>query len=159
MSEGFSAFIPSLSSISASTQLTGWTVASPYFSSASFNASSGVYTVPATGRYSVQATINYSTTAAITVSLGASINPTFIVQRINTSTNLIAGLFPIMNFNVTILTLRAILGSGTVTLAGEVTLNIGDTIGLFYNAGGLTISLNLGGSTAPGIVWSMTRLT
>ncbi|MPN29790.1 hypothetical protein SDC9_177243 [bioreactor metagenome] len=56
-----------------------------------------------------------------------------------------------------VLTLRAILGSGTVTLAGEVRLNAGDVIGLFYVADGLTVPLDLGGGS--GIVWSVYRLT
>jgi hypothetical protein len=51
------------------------------------------------------------------------------------------------------------LGNGTVTLSGEVELAAGDVIGLFYEADGLTIPLNLGGTGAPGIVWSINRLT
>lgn len=34
----------------------------------------------------------------------------------------------------------------------------GDIIGLFYEADGLTISLNLGGVTNAGIVWSVHRI-
>jgi hypothetical protein len=71
---------------------------------------------------------------------------------------LISGLFPILNVNIVlVLTLRAVLGSGTVTLAGDVELNAGDQIGLFYEANGLSISLNLGGSTS-GIVWSIHKI-
>ena len=65
-----------------------------------------------------------------------------------------------LNVNViAVLTLRAILGNGTVTLAGEVSLTAGDVIGLFYVADGLTISLDLGGTGAPGIVWSINRIS
>ena len=156
-SEGFSAFLLTVP-VSSSSQLTGWSVAAPYFNSGNFNAATGNYTVPATGRYIIQATINYSTTAAISVSLGAGVNPTFVVQRTSpTTTNLITGLFPILNTSLVILTLRAILGSGTVTLAGEVQLNTNDVVGLYYVANGLTIGLNLGG-TSGGIVWSMNRI-
>ncbi|MCK9862585.1 hypothetical protein [Paenibacillus sp. ATY16] len=146
--------------MAASQQLTNWSTASPYFTSASFNAVTGNYTVPVTGRYEILATINYSTTAAITLSLGAGINPSFAVQRTSpTATTLISGLFPLLNVNVTLLNLRAILGNGTVTLSGGVTLNAGDVIGLFYNADGLTVALILGGANSGGIVWSMHRLT
>lgn len=157
-SEGFSAFLSTLS-VSASAQLTGWTVTAPYFNSGNFNAATGNYTVPVTGRYIIQATINYATTAAISVALGGGINPAFVVQRTSpTVTNLITGLFPVLNVNIAILlVLRAILGSGTVTLAGEVQLNAGDVIGLFYVANGLTIGLSLGG-TSNGIVWSVNRI-
>lgn len=156
-SEGFSAFLLTVP-VSSSSQLTGWSVAAPYFNSGNFNTATGNYTVPATGRYIIQATINYSTTAAISISLGAGVNPTFVVQRTSpTTTNLITGLFPILNTSLVILTLRAILGSGTVTLAGEVQLNANDVIGLYYVANGLTIGLNLGG-TSGGIVWSMNRI-
>ena len=157
-SEGFSAYIPTLS-VSASSQLSNWTVSSPYFNSGNFDPVSGNYTVPSTGRYLIQATINYSTTAAISLSLGPGVNPAFIVQKnLPTTSPLISGLFPILNVNIAlILDLRAILGSGTITLAGEVLLNSGDRIGLYYVAGGLTLNLNLGGSSS-GIVWSVNRI-
>ena len=157
-SEGFSAFL-STASVSASSQLTGWSVAAPYFNNGNFNPATGNYTVPATGRYIIEATINYATTAVITIALGAGINPAFVVQRSSpTVTSLITGLFPILNVNIAlILSLRTILGSGTVTLAGEVQLNAGDIIGLYYVANGLTIGLNLGGSGS-GIVWSVNQI-
>jgi hypothetical protein len=71
---------------------------------------------------------------------------------------LISGLFPILNVSIVlVLTLRAVLGSGTVTLAGDVELNAGDEIGLFYESNGLSISLNLGGGTG-GVVWSIHKI-
>lgn len=159
LTEGFAAFLPTFTT-AASTQLTGWTVTTPYFTSASFDPTTGIYTVPATGRYNIEATINFATTAAITISLGAGIDPALTVRRIApTTTDLISGLFPLLNVNVAlVLTLRAILGSGTVTLSGEVELAAGDTVGLFYEADGLTIPLDLGGG-APGTIWSINRLT
>jgi hypothetical protein len=158
--EGFSAFLPNLS-VSSSSQLTGWTVTSPFYSDPSFSPVSGNYTVPTTGRYSIEATINYSTTASISISLGSGINPAFVVQRTSpTATNLVSGLFPVLDVNVAlILDLRAILGSGTVTLAGEFALTAGDVIGLFYVSNGLTVPLNLGGANTAGIVWSVHELT
>lgn len=159
VSEGFSAYLPSLN-VSASSQLAGWSVAAPYFTSASFNPVTGNYAVPATGRYIIQATINYSTSAVITVSLGSGINPAFVVQRsAPTSANLITGLLPVLNVNVAlVLSLRTILGSGAVALAGEVQLNAGDVIGLYYVANGLTVGLNLGGASN-GVVWSVNRIS
>ena len=135
-------------------------MASPYYDSATFDEVTGNYTVPATGVYSISATINYSTTAAITVNLGAGIDPAFVVRRTApVVTDLITGLFPVLNVDILLLlTLRTILGNGTVTLAGEVELDAGDVIGLFYEADGLTVSLDLGGDGDQGIVWSIIRL-
>jgi len=68
-------------------------------------------------------------------------------------------LFPLLNVNVAIvLSLRAILGNGTVNLAGDVELAAGDIIGLFYVSDGLTVNLNLGGVDSGGIVWSIHRI-
>ncbi len=146
--------------MTGTTQLANWSVTTPYYDGTGFNEVSGSYTVPATGKYSISATINYSTTAVLTVSLGAGINPAFVVRRTSSPvTDLIRGLFPILDVNVLlVLTLRAILGSGTVTLAGEVQLGAGDVIGFFYVANGLTVALSLGGASS-GIIWSMHRMS
>ncbi|MEA0564380.1 collagen-like protein, partial [Lysinibacillus irui] len=158
LTEGFSAFKNTLT-VNASTSIADWSVASPYFTTPAFNPATGIFTVPTTGRYSFEATINYSTTAAISVTLGGGINPSFAIRR-NATTNLISGLFPVLNVNVAlVLTLRAILGNGTITLAGEVELVAGDTIDLFYEANGLTIGLTLGGANSGGIVWSCHRIS
>jgi hypothetical protein len=134
-------------------------VTSPYYSTAGFNPATGTFTVPQTGRYTIEATINYSTTAALSLSLGPGINPAFVVRRTSPSTSdLIAGLFPVLNISVTLLTLRAVLGSGTVTLAGDVELNQNDVLGLFYDSSGLSIGLNLGGGSSAGIVWSIHQI-
>ncbi|WP_107839373.1 hypothetical protein [Metasolibacillus meyeri] len=154
--EGFSAFKTSLVT-NTSTVIPSWTVTAPYYTTGGFNPTTGVFTVPVTGRYSFAATLNYSTTAVISLSLGSGINPAFYMRR-NSSANVIGGLFPLLNVSITLLTLRAILGNGTVTLAGDLLLNAGDTIDLYYEANGLTIGLNLGGVNAAGMVWSCHRI-
>jgi hypothetical protein len=157
--EGFSAFISNVN-VTTGAQLANWSTAAPYFPSpsGSFNATTGSYTAPATGTYLINATINYFTTAVISASLGSGINPAFAVLRTSpTSTALITALMPIFNVNLTLLTLRTILGSGSVNIGGEVQLTAGDVIGLAYQNSGLTINLNLGNSS--GIVWSVQRLT
>ena len=154
--QGFSAFISNVA-VSANAQLANWSNAAPYFGSAAFNATTGNYTVPETGRYLVTATINYSTTAAITATLGNGVNPAFAVTRTSpTSTTLINALLPILNINVTLLSLRTILGSGSVNLCGEVQLNAGDVVGLFYQSSGLALTLNLGNSN--GVFWSVQQI-
>ncbi|WP_236980769.1 hypothetical protein [Membranihabitans maritimus] len=156
--EGFSASKTSFSA-SSSTQFSNWSVASPFYGSAAFNNTTGSYTVPETGKYRISATINYSTTAAVTVSLGAGVEPSFVVRRTSPMmTDLVGGNLPILNVNVAlVLTLRAVLGTGQVALSGDVELNAGDEIGLFYEADGLTINLDLGGGGS-GITWSVTKL-
>lgn len=158
--DGFSAFLPALST-ATSIQLAGWTVTPPYYDSATFDEATGNFTVPTTGRYTINATINYSTAAALSISLEEGVNPAFVVQRTSpTTTQLISGLFPVLNVNVAlVLTLRAILGNGTVTLTGDLELTAGDVIGLFYAANGLTAALDLGGAGTPGIVWSIHRIS
>ncbi|ASJ56447.1 hypothetical protein BP422_24510 [Brevibacillus formosus] len=159
IAENFSGFLSSVT-LNESAQLVNWSTASPYYGSPSFDPLTGTYTVPETGTYAIKATINYETAAAITVNLDPEITPAFEVQRITpTATSLILGDFPVLNVNIAlVLTLRAILGAGTITLAGDVQLNAGDTLGLFYVANGLTTNLNLGGG-GKGIVWSIHRLT
>jgi hypothetical protein len=155
--EGFSASSSALG-VSSTQQISQWSVNSPYYSNINFDALQGIYTVPSAGRYALFATFNYQTTAALSITLGSNVNPAFIMRRINDNTDLVSGLFPILNVNVVlILTLRAVLGSGTVTLAGDVELNAGDEIGLFYEANGLNISLNIGGGTG-GMVWSVHKI-
>lgn len=154
-SNGFSAYLSSVT-LSSSSQLTGWSVADPYFNSGGFNPTTGNYTIPVTGRYIILATINYTTTAVINAALGSSINPSFVVRRsAPVTTSLITGLFPLLNVNIAlVLSLRTILGNGTITLSGEAKLTAGDIVGLYYVSNGLTIGLNLGGAGS-GTVWSM----
>ncbi|MFP3473089.1 hypothetical protein R0J90_23815, partial [Micrococcus sp. SIMBA_144] len=66
----------------------------------------------------------------------------------------------VLNVNIALLlSLRVILGNGTVTLTGDVILNAGDVIGLFYEASGLTIGLNIGSASPSGTVFSVYRIT
>ncbi|MBP1969342.1 hypothetical protein J2Z83_001446 [Virgibacillus natechei] len=146
--------------LATTNQLGDWTVSSPNFSSESFNPTTGDFTVPESGRYAIKAIVSYTTTAAISVSLGTGIDPSFVIRRTSpTTTDLITGLFPLLNVNVLVLSLRAILGNSSVTLTGDVELNEGDVIGLFYESDGLNINLNLGGTTDSATVWSIHRIT
>ncbi|PEC48048.1 protoporphyrinogen oxidase, partial [Bacillus sp. AFS096315] len=159
LSEGFSAFLPALNT-ATTTQLTGWSVTSPFFNGTTFDPTTGNFTVPATGRYTFEATISYSTTATLTAAIGAGVNPSFVFRRtLPTTADLLSGLMPILDVNVAlVLNLRAILGDGTVTITGDLQLTAGDVIGLFYEADGLTIPLTLGGNNSAGINWSVHRI-
>lgn len=152
----FSAFL-TLVSASASTQLSDWTVTAPYYGAAAFNAETGNYTVPATGTYAIKATINYRTQNAVSSSLGSGINPVFVVRRTSlTVTDLITGLLPILDVDIAlVLTARTVLGSACVTLAGDVQLDAGDVIGLFYEPDGMNVLLDIGGEDSEGVIWSM----
>lgn len=158
----FSAFSNSLVvSGLGTTQLTNFSVTDPFYTGAGFNAINGNYTVPASGRYAVKITLNYETTAAITAAIADNVNPTFVLRRTSpTVTDLITGTVPVFNVDIPlVLTLRTILGSGEVVLAGDVNLTQNDVIGLFYEADGLNLTLNLSSTTtAPGVVWSMFSL-
>ena len=147
--------------VNTTTQITDFSVSDPFYTGSGFSAASGDYTVPDTGKYSVKVTVNYNTTSSISTSLGASIYPYFVLRRTSpTTTNLLSGDFPILNVNVAlILTLRTILGAGQIVFSGDIDLTAGDVIGLFYEANGLTVTLDFisadNDTTGPGIVWSM----
>lgn len=140
---GFSAGKASLG-VSGDAMITNWNTASPLFGGSGFNAAAGTYTVPETGVYALQAAISYVTNSAIASQLGANINPNFAIRRSSpTAVNLIVGQFPVFYTNLVLLSLRTILGSSTVTLSGVYRLTKGDTLGLYYYADGMTISLTL----------------
>jgi len=152
---GFTATLSSLT-VNANSAISGYNTL--YADGTGLNTGAGTYTVPATGRYRISAVVNYSTTAALSVSLGAGVNPR-VALRVN-GTETLSGLFPILNVNVAlVLTLRAILGSGTVVISGDLPLNANDVLDLQYVASGLGINVNLGGTgTTNGIVWSVRKL-
>jgi hypothetical protein len=151
-SEGFSV-TGTTYSIASSTLFTNWSEASPYYASPAFNPATGIFTAPATGKYAIHATVNYKTNVPVSISLGSGIDPFFTVKK-NGSTDLIKGYMPILDVNMAlILTIRTVLSSATVTLSGDVELQAGDEVGLYYEADGLT----LGFSTD--IVWSIHRLS
>ena len=130
-------------SVSATTQLTGWTTNAPFYADTSFNPASGNFTVPATGTYKISGVVNYATSAAVSVSLGAGVNPV-LELRLNGASVLAQARLPILNVNVAlVLTLRTVLGSAALPLDAEVQLNAGDVVGLYYNASGMTLPLNV----------------
>jgi len=139
--------------------LAAWTTTDPYYAGTGFNATTGIYTVPASGKYVIKVNINYSTTAAVTVALGATSEPSFVVQRISpTSTVLLRGNFAVLNVNILlVLSLKAILGAGQIALLGDVNLSAGDQIQVVYNPDSMTgVTLNFGGTVnPPGVTWSM----
>ena len=142
LQEGFSAYKASFG-VSDDAMVTNWSVASPSFASSNFGAVSGVYTVPVTGVYATEATISYVTDSAITTQLGTSISPSFTIKKTDSTSGLVVGMFPIFYTSLLVLSLRTILASGTVTLSGVVQLTKGDTLGLYYNADGLSLALTL----------------
>ncbi|WP_214631460.1 hypothetical protein [Paenibacillus agaridevorans] len=157
--EGFSAYLAS-QTVSTSAQLTNWDLTAPFFGSPDFNATSGNYTVPVTGRYWIAATVNYSLNNPVTLGIGGSVYPNFQVRRsLPVSTILVSSLLPVLNLNVTLLNIRAVLGNAGVTLAGEADLTAGDVIGLYYAANGLTLTLSIGLGAVNGVMWIVQRLT
>lgn len=145
---------------STNTQLANWTVTSPYYTGTGFNATTGNFVVPTTGKYSIKASLNFSS-GAISTATGNTISPGFIIQRASSpGTALISGNIPILNVNIALLlSLRVILSTGQVVLAGDLYLTSGDTIQLVYVPSGLTSTLSLGGSiNPPGAVWSIHSL-
>jgi hypothetical protein len=72
---------------------------------------------------------------------------------------LVSSLLPVLNLNVTLLNIRAVLGNAGVTLAGEADLTAGDVIGLYYAANGLTLTLSIGLGAVNGVMWVVQRLT
>lgn len=156
---GFSAFHTALTVNNTETPITGYDeTAEGYYSGTGFSPVNGIFTVPETGRYEVQIMINYSTTAALNIGIGTS-NPAFVLRRTTPSvTDLMTGTFPVLNVDLLLITIRTILGSGTITIVGDIELNQGDTVGLFYEADGIGIELDIGGPDDEGIVWSMHKI-
>lgn len=140
-------------SINSSMNFINWSVGSPYYASPDFDPATGIFTAPATGKYTINATVSYKTTSATSIGIGAGIDPFFIVKK-NENIDLIKGYMPIFDTNVPlVLTLRTILRSATVTLSGDVELQAGDKVELYYQADGLTIPFETD------IVWSIHRLS
>jgi len=144
----------------SSTQLTGWTVTPPYFNNTTFDPATGEFEVPETGTYLITATINYEVDGTIDSALAPGVTPYFVVRRTSpVVTELISGELPVFEVDLAgALKQRVILANSEVTLAGEVELNAGDIVGLFYEDDTMTLGLNLG-SIDKGIFWSITRLS
>ncbi|MGE7023576.1 stalk domain-containing protein [Solibacillus cecembensis] len=149
---GFSAS-GSISSMDSSTIFMNWIDSSPNYPSPDFDPSTGIFTAPEAGKYSIKATVTYKTNRAASVSLGSDIDPVFTVKS-DVNNDLIKGYLPILNVNVAlILTLRTILASATVTLVGDVELQAGEQVELYYEADGLNLDLSTD------IVWSIHQLS
>lgn len=134
----------------------GWT---QVYSTGGFDVPTGTYTVPATGIYKISASVNYAHLSAISISIGAGVNPSMQIRKVVGSAEVLRGVFPILNVNVIlVLTLRALINTGTVPIDGTVALNAGDQLQLFYDAGGYTVALNLGSGGGTGINWSVTKV-
>lgn len=153
LQEGFSAYKASLGA-SDDIMITNWSAAPPAFASGSFSAVNGIYTVPVTGVYAAQATISYVTDSAISTQLGTSVTPTFVMRKFApTVSDLLVGELPVFYTSLLVLNLRTILASSTVTLSGVLQLTKGDTLGLYYDADGLSEALTL-----QNIRWAVYRL-
>ncbi|WP_340398407.1 stalk domain-containing protein [Paenibacillus sp. FSL H8-0079] len=151
-SEGFSV-TGTTYSINSNTLFSNWNETSPYYGSPTFNPGTGIFTAPDTGRYTIHATVNYKIDAPINVSIGRDIDPVFTVKK-NGNIDLIKGYMPFLDVNIAlVLTMRTVLGSATVTLTGDVELQAGDQVGLYYEADGLSIGFSTD------IVWSIHRLS
>lgn len=96
----------------------------------------------------------------MTLGIWGSVYPYFEVRRSEpTSKVLVSSLLPVLNLNVTLLNIRAVLGNAAVVLEGEAELAAGDIIGIYYAANGLTLTLNIGLGAVSGVVWVVQRLT
>lgn len=156
---GFSATLNSLTT-NTSTQLTGWSVSTPSYTSAGFNPTTGNYTVPETGTYAIETTINYNLITTTTIGVGTGVNPYFEIKKTTPVTSsIISGYLPLFNVNIALLlTLKAVLDRGVVTLSRNVNLTAGDVLGLFYQNSGFTPSINIGGGLTPGVSWAIRKL-
>lgn len=129
--------------LNANATLTNWTGTGMFFNDLSINTSTGVFTVPRTGKYSFKININYLT-PVLTVQLGASTNPSFILRRTSpTADNMLTCNFPVLDVNILLLiTLRVMLRRSHISIVGDLNLNAGDTIDIFYNADGFPTTIN-----------------
>ena len=156
----FSATKTSFTIGSTTTQLTDWAVTpSQYYDGTGFDELAGTFTAPQDGKYSFRVTINYNTLAPATTSIGSTISPRFAVKRISPIVSyLILGNLPVIDFSLTLLSLRTVLGAGQVVMTGDANLTLGDVVGVFYEADGFSLSLEIGASDVGGIIWSVHSL-
>jgi len=155
----FSARIDTVTINDLTTTLTNWTVTSPEYSNAAFNASTGILTIPENGKYTFTVNINYTITAGVTSQLGADVNPGFVLRKTTPSVvDLSSSPIPIFNVNTLVLTLRVTLAAAQIILTGDFNLDLGDTVEVVYNADGFTTSLSLGEFYLPGVTYSVSRI-
>lgn len=142
------------SEINTSTQLGNWLVSKN--ENVIFDPVTGVVTINESGFYRVSAIVNYSLLASLAVDIGTA-KPSIELRNITHATNALSAYFPVLDVNMLVLNIRAILGAGSVVLTGDVYFESGDQLGLFYVADGLAFALNLGEWNAP-VYWSMSKL-
>jgi len=153
---GFSATKNSLTA-NGVTQLTGFTVKKN--NGNGFNGAQGTFTAPKKGIYKVSAVVNYKTTATINANLGAGTQPYLVIRKTQpTTSDLLKSYFNVVNVNILIINLNVILGSGNITITGDVELEQGDTVALVFEPGGLNLNLDLGASVENGINWSIWKV-
>lgn len=154
---GFSATKNSLTA-SGTTTLKGFTVQKN--NGNGFNATEGTFTAPKKGIYRVSAVVNYKTTATITANLGAGTQPYLVIRKTQpTTSDLLKSYFNVVNVNILlVVNLNVILGSGNVTVTGDIELEQGETVALVFEPGGLNINLDLGANVDKGINWSIWKV-
>lgn len=111
------------------------------------------------GIYSIKVTANYST-ATITTDLSGDVP---YIEALNGNQSgyvtMLTGTFSVLDINIAPITLRAILSSGTITMAGTFKLEVDDVIWVVYNSQGLSTAVDFGSGPGNGITFSIKRLS
>lgn len=130
-----------------------YSTAAPYYdnSSGGFDAGTGIFTAPVDGTYSVMVTLTWGND---TGSPSDSTPPTLYVGRNGDNSVLLADIPVFIDSTAQIV--RAVLRAGTVSLAGDLDLNAGDTLQIYYRKNTQLADLLV--VDFPGISWSVHKL-
>ena len=68
-------------------------------------------------------------------------------------------MMPVLDVNIALLiSLRALIGSGQVVMAGDVNLTAGDVVSISYITNGFSQNITLGSGVSPPCAWSVFSL-
>ncbi len=135
---GFSASTANQLINSSSTGISGWAFDNL---NNSFLSSGSSFIALKAGLYHVSTVTNFSHAAPSSTSISSSVAP-----RMTISVNGVASLygnFPILDVNLTLLTLRTLLNRGTVPIDGIIQVEVGDIVTLSYEPTGYSSNMGV----------------
>jgi hypothetical protein len=136
------------------TQLSNWSTSFPFYPGTGFTESTGTFVAPATGKYTIKMVLPYQAPTS-TLNLGSGVSPLFqINQTFPASSILLSNNLPVIDVNLgSPVIFRTLINTAYVVLEGDVLLNVGDNLNVFYISTEIGTNLTLNDA-----VWSMFSL-